>query len=675
MTAAVPRVALVHDWLNRPIGGGERVLLELARLYPEAPVHTLLFDPHRYADRLDPARVRTSWLQRLPAAVRDRPRYLLPLVPSAVESWDLSGFDVVLSSSVAFVKNVITAPPTLHVCYCHSPMRFAWDYWPRYLDEMEAGPAKRFAVTTLVARARRWDLAGVAGVDAWMANSETTAARLRRYYRVGEVRVIPPPVDVDGLRRLAAPSRGDHCVTLSTLTEYKRIDLAVRAFTESGRPLIVIGDGPDRERLERLAGPSVRFAGHLGDAARAELLAGAQALVFPGEEDFGIAAVEALACGTPVVAYGRGGLTEIVTDGCTGVFFDEESPAALNVAVERLAGLPIRRDELMESAARFGAPRFREEVHDFVDAALAAQRRGAPGRRAAPVDPAAPAPAPSPPTPRSRLRVLGVPVDPLTVPEAVARIMERAADPGSPPAYVIKPYVEFFGRRADPAVRSILAGAWLSLADGVAIQWAAAYAGRERHRALDLLRSLTAIALRPASVAAVVPERVAGVTLTLALLEASRERGLGVFLVGSPKHNPITETACHLEAILPGLRVLGTAPGRLDPESDDRLLAELRRLRPDLILVGLGFPAQERLMARLAPRLEHGVLVGEGGSFDFRELGGGIRRAPAMVRRIGLEWFWRLLREPRRVSRQLAIPQFILEIHRRARHHDGAAPK
>ena len=154
----MPRVALVHDWLNRPIGGGERVLLELARLYPEAPVHTLLFDPGRYAGRLDPARVRTSWLQRLPASVRDRPRYLLPLIPSAVESWDLSGFDVVLSSSVAFVKNVITVPPTLHVCYCHSPMRFAWDYWPRYVDEMEAGPVKRFVVTSLVAHTRRWDL-------------------------------------------------------------------------------------------------------------------------------------------------------------------------------------------------------------------------------------------------------------------------------------------------------------------------------------------------------------------------------------------------------------------------------------------------------------------------------------------------------------------------------------
>jgi exopolysaccharide biosynthesis WecB/TagA/CpsF family protein len=652
----MPRIALVHDWLNRPIGGGERVLLELARLYPEAPVYTLLFDPERYADQLDPARVRASWLQRLPVSLRSHPRYLLPLIPAAVESWDLSGFDVVVSSSVAFVKNVITPPSTLHVCYCHAPMRFAWDYWPRYVEEMEVGPATRLAVTALVSRLRRWDLAGVRGVDAWLANSETTAARLRRYYRVADVTVIPPPVDVDGLTRRASTPKGDHWVTLSTLTEYKRIDLAVRAFTASGRPLTVIGDGPDRRRLESLAGPSVRFAGHLDDAARADLLASARALVFPGEEDFGIAAVEALACGTPVVAYGRGGLTEIVSSGRTGVFFEEQSVAALNAAVERLGEIPVRRKELVAAAKRFAAPRFRDGIRSFVDLAQVAHLTGVNGRRGRR----------SEPSPASRLRVLGVPVDPFTVSDAVTRITERAADPGSPPAYVLKPYVEFFGRRATPAVRTIFEGAWLSLADGVAVQWAAAYERRSRHRPVDLLLSLAAIVLRPRSVSTVVPERVAGVSLTLALLDRCRERGLGVFLVGSPKHSPITHTASHLERALPGLRVLGTAPGRVDPESDAELIGELRRCRPDLVLVGLGFPLQELLMARLAPQLDHGILVGEGGSFDFRELGGGIRRAPGPLRRLGLEWLWRLLREPSRLRRQLAIPQFVLAVQREA---------
>jgi exopolysaccharide biosynthesis WecB/TagA/CpsF family protein len=659
------RIALVHDWLNRPIGGGERVLLEFARLYPDAPVYTLLFDGRWYAGELDPARIRTSWLQRLPERARSRPRHLLPLIPAAVAAWDLSQFDIVLSSSVAFVKNVTTPASTLHLCYCHSPMRFAWDYWPRYVEEMQVGPLRRLAVTAMVAHARRWDLGGVSGVDAWMANSETTAARLRRYYRVRDVTVIPPPVDVDGLRALAETPKGDHWVTLSTLTEYKRIDLAVRAFTASGRPLVVIGDGPDRGRLAGLAGPSIQFAGHLDDAARGELLAGARALIFPGEEDFGIAAVEALACGTPVVAYARGGLTEIVEAGRTGVFFDEQSVPALNAAVEQLAGLPLDRELLVAAAGRFTVSRFRESVRDFVERAaaehLAATRddgAGPPGRAA-----------------RAGPRILGVAVDPLTVAEAVDRIMERAADPSSPPAYVLKPYVEFFGPGATPEVRAIFDGAWLSLADGVAIQWAAAYERRPGHGALDLLRALAAIVLRPRSVTTVVPERVAGATLTLALLRACRDRGLGVFLIGSPKHNSISHTARYLEGVLPGLRIVGTAPGRVDPAADTGLLAELRRRRPDLILVGVGFPAQERLMARLSPQLSHGVLIGEGGSFDFREMGGGIRRAPGPVRRLGLEWFWRLLREPRRLGRQLAIPRFVLAVQREARLQDQARPE
>jgi glycosyltransferase involved in cell wall biosynthesis len=356
------------------MGGGERVLLELAAMYPEAPVHTLLFDPARFEGRLDPARVRTSWLQRLPARLRRRPRLLLPLIPSAVEGWDFTGYDVVLSSSVAFVKNVLTPPSALHVSYCHAPMRFAWDYWPRFLEEMQAGPLKRLAVTALVSRMRLWDLAGSKRVDTWIANSETTAARLRKYYRVGEVAVVHPPVDVAGLRGAAPPARDDF-VTLSTLTEYKRIDLAVRAFTASGRSLTVIGDGPDRRRLERLAGPTVRFAGHVSDAARARWLRGARALVFPGEEDFGIAAVEALACGTPVVAYGRGGLTEIVSDGRTGVLFAEPTVEGLNAAVDRLLGLRLAETDLVGAAQRFAAPRFREAVAGIVDAALAARRR------------------------------------------------------------------------------------------------------------------------------------------------------------------------------------------------------------------------------------------------------------------------------------------------------------
>jgi glycosyltransferase involved in cell wall biosynthesis len=375
----MPRIALVHDWLDRPMGGGERVLLEMAALFPDAPVHTLLHDKALYANRLDSARVRTSWLQRLPERLRRRPRYLLPLIPNAVEAWDFSDYDIVISSSTAFVKNILTPPRTLHVCYCHAPMRFAWDYWPRYLDEMAVGAVRRFAIAHLVSRMRMWDLAGVPRVDAWLANSETTAARLRKFYRLGDLTVLHPPVAVAELS--PASRRGDHYVTLSTLTEYKRIDLAVRAFTAARRPLVVIGDGPDRDRLERLAGPTIRFAGHTDDRQRAELLATARALVFPNEEDFGIAAVEALACGTPVIAYARGGVTEIVTAGRTGVFFDEQTEAALNAAVEELDAVVIDVDTLVAAAQRFAAPRFGEGLRRFVDLAQAAHEAARAPRR------------------------------------------------------------------------------------------------------------------------------------------------------------------------------------------------------------------------------------------------------------------------------------------------------
>jgi glycosyltransferase involved in cell wall biosynthesis len=357
------------------MGGGERVLLELAAMYPEAPVHTLLFDPLRFEGRLDPGRIRTSWLQRLPAGLRRRPRLLLPLIPSAVEAWDFAAYDVVISSSVAFVKNVLTPVSTVHITYCHAPMRFAWDYWPRYLEEMRPGPLKRIAVTAVVSRMRLWDLAGSKRVDAWIANSETTAERLRKYYRVEGMAVVHPPVDVAGLRSAPPVARGDDFVTLSTLTEYKRIDLAVRAFTASGRPLVVIGEGPDRGRLERLAGPSVRFVGHVSDAARARALKGARALLFPGEEDFGIAAVESLACGTPVIAYGRGGITEIVSDGRTGVLFADQTPEGLNAAVDRLLGLRLSEAAMVGAAQRFAAPRFRDAVARIVEEARPAQGR------------------------------------------------------------------------------------------------------------------------------------------------------------------------------------------------------------------------------------------------------------------------------------------------------------
>lgn len=267
--------------------------------------------------------------------------------------------------------------------------------------------------------------------------------------------------------------------------------------------------------------------------------------------------------------------------------------------------------------------------------------------------------------PAAAVEILGIRVHAITSADAIRTIVARAAQPGSPPAYVVKPYVEFFD--ADDDVIDVLNSAWLSLPDGVALQWAAAYERRRSHSLLALLRSLAAIVTAPASLADPLPERFAGVSFTLPLLAACRDAGVRVFLVGSPKRQSIEATARHLEEHVPGLRILGTAPGRGPASRPEALLNRLRDTRPDVVLVGTGFPRQERLIAALAPGLDHGVLIGEGGTFDYRELGGAIPRAPAWVRRLGLEWLWRLGREPSRLGRQLAIPRFIWRVHRSVR--------
>ena len=271
----------------------------------------------------------------------------------------------------------------------------------------------------------------------------------------------------------------------------------------------------------------------------------------------------------------------------------------------------------------------------------------------------------------TRVEILGVAVDALRGEEAVDHLARLAADPASGAVYVVKPYVEFLDRaRRDREVRELLAGAELSLADGVALQWAAAYlAGPPRLN--RLLGLLAAIVLRPAAIASVLPARVAGATFTLPLLERAARDGLRVHLVGSPRSQTIEATAEHLRERIGGLRITGVSEGRLDGTGEAALVTRLREERPDLVLVGMGFPLQERLMARLRTRLDHGVMLGEGGTFDYREFGGATRRAPAAIRGLGLEWAWRLVLEPSRWRRQLAIPRFVWHVWRSSRrgHH------
>jgi glycosyltransferase involved in cell wall biosynthesis len=355
------RVAVVHDWLTIP-GGSEQVVLELLAMFPQAELFTSVYDPAPWPAAITERAVHSSFLGRVPGAARQYPK-LLPWMNWAFRSFDLSGFDLVLSSSHACAKNVRAPAGSLHVCYCHTPMRYAWD--EGFLAGEDVGRLARLALPPLLAWLRRQDLAGARGPDVFVANSEHVAERIERHYgRVAEV--VHPPIDVEHFLGLERRPR-EYYLAFGRVVPYKRVDLAVAACAQLGRPLKVAGDGRALEGLRaRLpaqpGGESVELLGPVSAGERDRLIGGARALLFPGEEDFGIVPVEAQAAGVPVIAYGVGGARETVRDGRTGVLFGEQSAAALAGAIERFEGLAFDERELRENAARFGRERFRAEM-------------------------------------------------------------------------------------------------------------------------------------------------------------------------------------------------------------------------------------------------------------------------------------------------------------------------
>lgn len=360
------KVALVHDWLNTKYGGAERVLDQLAAIYPDAPIYTLIYNPEATGKAIDPSRIKTSSLQRLPRWLQKRSRYLLPLIPTAVEQFDLSDYDVVISSSAAFSKSVITKPETVHICYCHTPTRFIWDYWPRYVSEQRVGPIRRAIIHWLTSKLRVWDYYSAERVDYWIANSKTTAARIKKYYRQSVDRVIYPGVEVSAFQPVPPSRKEDYYVTLGMLTPYKKVDLAIEACNKLGKKLVVIGSGPDLERLQEMAGPTITFAGRVRDEERADLVAKASALIFANEEDFGISPVEAMASGTAVIAYGKGGLTETVVKGVTGEFFEQPTVESLMECLQNFDSSSYATKKLVSRADQFSDRRFAKEIQAYI---------------------------------------------------------------------------------------------------------------------------------------------------------------------------------------------------------------------------------------------------------------------------------------------------------------------
>jgi glycosyltransferase involved in cell wall biosynthesis len=355
------RAAIVHYWLLN-WRGGEKVLESLCRLLPDADIFTLFYDPRAVSAEIRRHKVTASFLNPL----RRHYRGLLPLMPLALEQFDLRGYDLVISSESGPAKGVLTSSGTRHICYCHTPMRYLWDLYPAYAKEWL--PAWQRAVFAPVSNyLRLWDYASAARVDEFIANSDNVRRRIQKAWR-REARVVHPPVDVENFY-WREPE--DYYLVVSELVAYKRVDVAVRAFAGMGRRLRVAGDGPEFKRLKSMAAPCVEFCGRVPDEELRDLLARSRALIVPGEEDFGMAPVEALASGKPVVALGRGGSLESVPTGDPfgGVFFEEPEEARLVEAVHRFERLEgqVRPRELQGWAAQFSEARFLARMRGILD--------------------------------------------------------------------------------------------------------------------------------------------------------------------------------------------------------------------------------------------------------------------------------------------------------------------
>jgi glycosyltransferase involved in cell wall biosynthesis len=359
------RVALVHDWFT-VYAGSERVVEQILRVLPQADVYALVdFLKEEERGFLQGKRAQVSFIQRLPKA-QQRYRTYLPLMPLAIEQFDLRGYDLVISSSHAVAKGVITGPDQLHICYCHSPIRYAWDLQHQYLKEsgLERG-MKSWIARALLHYLRLWDSRTANGVDLFIANSRYIARRILKVYR-RQAEVIYPPVDVEAFT--LRQDKEDFYLTASRMVPYKRIDLIVEAFSQMpDKRLVVIGDGPEMPKVRAKAGPNVTLLGYQPFEVLRDYMQRAKAFVFAAEEDFGIAPVEAQACGTPVIAFGKGGATETVVAGETGIFFQDQNVPSLIKAIEEFEKLSFDPLRVRKNAERFSSERFRREFAALIE--------------------------------------------------------------------------------------------------------------------------------------------------------------------------------------------------------------------------------------------------------------------------------------------------------------------
>lgn len=357
------KTALIHDWLPF-MGGAERVLTNFLEIYPTSPIYTTICNRDRLDGPLKEADIKVSALQKGKKNIENH-RKLFPFMPTAIESFDLNSYDIVLSSSSSVAKGVITNPNTMHICYCHSPMRYGWEFSHEYAGKMAGGSNfKNKILSYFLSGIRLWDNVSADRVDYFIANSENVARRIWKHYRRKSV-VIHPPVRCD----LFKPSETDedYFLILSRLQEYKRIDVAIDAFNKNGLPLVIIGDGPDRDKLEKMANSNIKFLGRQPDEVIKDYYAKCRGFIFPGEEDFGITPLEAQSSGRPVVAYGKGGALETVVDNVTGVFFEDQTEESLNIAIKKFEGMTFDKTEIRKHAQKFDESIFKAKIETHIN--------------------------------------------------------------------------------------------------------------------------------------------------------------------------------------------------------------------------------------------------------------------------------------------------------------------
>lgn len=353
------KVAIVHDWLTN-MGGAEQVVINLKKIYPEAPIYTTFYNPSNLDDELKNIDVRTSYLQKK-KMVTNHKKYF-PFMPMAFENFNLNEYDVILSSSSSCAKGVITKSGSIHICYCHTPMRYAWEKKDEYTQDM--GILKKKLVNLLLHYMRMWDVISSNRVDYFIANSTEVQKRIKKHYK-REAVVINPPVRCNMFT--IADKDEDYFFVVSRLVKYKRFDLAVKACNELGKKLVIIGDGPEKENLQKIAKENIIFLGRQPDDIVKKYMSECRALLYPGEEDFGIVPVETQACGRPVIAFGKGGVLDSVVDGKTGVLFKEQTVESLKEAIVKFETMSFNKEEIRKHAMNFDETVFQKKIRNFIE--------------------------------------------------------------------------------------------------------------------------------------------------------------------------------------------------------------------------------------------------------------------------------------------------------------------